>query len=96
MLRCIAIDDEPLALTQIASYIGKVPYLELVGKCRDANEALKVLQQTQVDLMFVDINMPDLNGLDFVLRQRIRGAQSRNGPLPRRAGPLEGDADRPS
>ena len=53
MLRCIAIDDEPLALTQIASYIGKVPYLE-------------VLQQTQVDLMFVDINMPDLNGLDFV------------------------------
>jgi two-component system LytT family response regulator len=66
MLRCIAIDDEPLALTQIASYIGKVPYLELVGKCRDANEALKVLQQTQVDLMFVDINMPDLNGLDFV------------------------------
>lgn len=66
MLRCIAIDDEPLALTQIASYIGKVPYLELVGKCRNADEAFKVLQQTQIDLMFVDINMPDLNGLDFV------------------------------
>lgn len=66
MIRCIAIDDEPLALTQIAAYISKVPYLELVGKCRDANEALKVLQETQVDLMFVDINMPDLNGLDFI------------------------------
>ncbi len=66
MIRCIAIDDEPLALAQISSYINKVPYLELVGRCRDAAEALKVLRQTQVDLMFVDINMPDLNGLDFV------------------------------
>jgi len=66
MIRCIAIDDEPLALAQVSSYISKVPYLELVGRCRDANEALKVLNQTQVDLMFVDINMPDLNGLDFV------------------------------
>ncbi|MBO4754925.1 MAG: response regulator transcription factor [Bacteroidales bacterium] len=66
MLRCIAIDDEPLALAQIASYINKVPYLELVGRCRDAQQALEILQQTQVDLMFVDINMPDLNGLDFV------------------------------
>ena len=66
MIRCIAIDDEPLALAQISSYINKVPYLELVGRCRDATEALKVLRQTQVDLMFVDINMPDLNGLDFV------------------------------
>ncbi|MBR5715403.1 MAG: response regulator transcription factor [Bacteroidales bacterium] len=66
MLRCIAIDDEPLALAQIASYINKVPYLELVGRCRGAQEAHEILQQTQVDLMFVDINMPDLNGLDFV------------------------------
>ena len=66
MVRCIAIDDEPLALAQIATYIGRVPYLELVGRCRDAAEARTVLEQTQVDLMFVDINMPDLNGLDFV------------------------------
>jgi len=66
MLRCIAIDDEPLALAQITSYISRVPCLELVGRCRDAREALDVLQSAQVDLMFVDINMPDLNGLDFV------------------------------
>lgn len=66
MIRCIAIDDEPLALTQIANYINRVPYLELVGKCRDAGEALRLLEDSQVDLMFVDINMPDLNGLDFV------------------------------
>lgn len=66
MIRCIAIDDEPLSLAQICKYIEKIPYLELVGKCRDALEAMKILSETQVDLMFVDINMPDLNGLDFV------------------------------
>lgn len=66
MIRCIAIDDEPLALAQICSYIKKIPYLELVGKCRDALEAIKMIDENQVDLMFVDINMPDLNGLDFV------------------------------
>lgn len=66
MIRCIAIDDEPLALAQIAAYIKKIPYLELVGKCRDGLEAMKILDETTVDLMFVDINMPDLNGLDFV------------------------------
>lgn len=66
MIRCIAIDDEPLSLAQISTYISKIPYLELVGKCRDALEAMKIISETQVDLMFVDINMPDLNGLDFV------------------------------
>lgn len=66
MIRCIAIDDEPLSLAQISNYISKIPYLELVGKCRDALEAMKIISETQVDLMFVDINMPDLNGLDFV------------------------------
>lgn len=66
MIRCIAIDDEPLSLAQISKYITKVPYLELVGKCRDALEAMKIINETSVDLMFVDINMPDLNGMDFV------------------------------
>lgn len=72
MIRCIAIDDEPLSLAQIAKYIEKIPYLELVGKCRDALEAIKILDETQVDLMFVDINMPDLNGLDFVRSLTVR------------------------
>lgn len=66
MIRCIAIDDEPLALAQLVGYIQKVPYLELVARCRDAQEAMEALQAHDVDLMFVDINMPDLNGLDFV------------------------------
>lgn len=65
-LRCIAIDDEPLALRQVTSFIEKLPFLELVGQCSNAFQALELLEKESVDLMFVDINMPDLNGLDFV------------------------------
>ena len=65
MIKCIAIDDEPLALKKLATYIGKVPYLELTAQCRSAIEARQVLDQQQVDAIFLDINMPDLNGLDF-------------------------------
>lgn len=72
MIRCIAIDDEPLSLTQIAKYIEKIPYLELVGKCRDALDAMKILNEETVDLMFVDINMPDISGLDFVRSLSVR------------------------
>ncbi len=64
-MRCIAIDDEPLALKQIESYISKTPFLELVSTCHSAFEAIKVLKAEKIDLMFVDINMPDLNGMDF-------------------------------
>ena len=66
MIRCIAIDDEPLALQQIAAYIGKVPFLELTGQCQSAIEARQMLEQDTVDAIFCDINMPDLNGMDFV------------------------------
>jgi DNA-binding LytR/AlgR family response regulator len=66
MIRCIAIDDEPLALKQMADYITKTPYLELFGQFESAFQALTFLQGNDVDLMFVDINMPDLNGMEFV------------------------------
>ncbi|OFX19122.1 MAG: DNA-binding response regulator [Bacteroidetes bacterium GWA2_31_9b] len=66
MIRCIAIDDEPLALKQIKSYIEKTPFLEMVAVCDSALQALEIMQNEQIDLMFVDINMPDLNGMDFV------------------------------
>jgi len=66
MIRCLAIDDEPLALKQIADYIKKTPFLELAGKCESALQAIEIIENTIVDLMYVDINMPDLNGLDFV------------------------------
>lgn len=66
MLRCLAIDDEPLALRQLCSYIGKIPYLELAGSCNNALEAQQFLTTHPVELIYVDINMPDLNGVDFV------------------------------
>jgi DNA-binding LytR/AlgR family response regulator len=65
-IKCLAIDDEPLALQQIGSYIERTPFLEAVSLCQSAFEALKYLPNNDVDLLFVDINMPDLNGLDFV------------------------------
>lgn len=65
-LKCIAIDDEPLALNQIASYIGKTPFLESVALCQSAFEAIEYLARQEIDLLFVDINMPDINGIEFV------------------------------
>lgn len=66
MISCIAIDDEPLALKQMVNYIKKTPFLKCEGSFDNAFAATDFLQNTMVDLMFVDINMPDLNGLDFV------------------------------
>lgn len=66
MIKCLAIDDEPLALAQLSGYISRVPFLTLVKSCHDAFEAMETLAEEEVDLIFVDINMPDLNGLDFV------------------------------
>ena len=66
MIRCIAIDDEPLALRQVKNYIERIEKLDLVALCSNAIEAQELLKQEQVDLLFVDINMPDINGIDFV------------------------------
>jgi len=65
-IKCIAIDDEPLALKQISSYIQKTPFLDCVALCQSAYEAMEYLANNDVELMFVDINMPDINGMDFV------------------------------
>lgn len=66
MIRCIAIDDEPLALKQIAGYIDKTPFLSLMETFESALQAINYFEDNEVDLMFVDINMPDLSGMDFV------------------------------
>lgn len=66
MIRCIAIDDEPLALRQVKNYIERIEKLDLVALCSNAIEAKELLKTEQVDLLFVDINMPDINGIDFV------------------------------
>lgn len=66
MIRCVAIDDEPLALRQLSAYLERIPFFELVACCQSALDAMVVLEEKHVDVAFVDVNMPDLNGLDFV------------------------------
>lgn len=72
MIKCIAIDDEPLALRQITEYIKETPFLNLQGAFENAVDALVFFNDNEVDLIFADIQMPKLNGLDFVksLKQR--------------------------
>lgn len=65
-IKVLAIDDEPLALQQLVAYIKKVPFLELAAQCQSALEARAYLEKDNVDAIFCDINMPDLNGMDFV------------------------------
>ncbi|GAB3943612.1 LytTR family DNA-binding domain-containing protein [Spirosoma harenae] len=70
-IRCLLVDDEPPALAVIESHISMIDGLEIVGKCYNAIQAFSVLQNTPVDLLFLDIQMPKLLGTDFVrsLRQ---------------------------
>jgi two-component system LytT family response regulator len=65
-MKCIAVDDEPLALALLQDNIRQVPGLELVASCSTAIEALKVLNETEVDLIFLDIQMPGLTGLQLL------------------------------
>ena len=65
-IKCLTVDDEPLALSKMASFISRTPFLELTGACRSGYEAYDLISKARADLIFVDINMPDINGLDFV------------------------------
>ena len=65
-LRCLLVDDEPPALEILESYIDSIDGLEIVAKCENAIQAFQVLQEKQVDLMFLDIKMPKLLGTDFL------------------------------
>lgn len=64
-IKCLAIDDEPYALKQIADYILKTPFLELAGCCSNAFEAMEMMASHEIDLIFIDINMPQMSGMDF-------------------------------
>lgn len=64
--RCLIVDDEPLARKLMVSHVKKVEGLSLVGECESAMEALNVLQQRKVDLLFLDIQMPEFTGLQLI------------------------------
>lgn len=65
-IRCLAIDDEPMALKKLENYIGKTPFLELAGCCDSPFEAMQRMSEEPIDAVFIDINMPDLNGMEFI------------------------------
>lgn len=64
-LKCAIVDDEPLALDLLESYVNKTPFLELAGKYSSAVQAMNNLSGKDIDLLFLDIQMPELNGLEF-------------------------------
>jgi DNA-binding LytR/AlgR family response regulator len=66
MINCIIIDDEPLALDLLEDYISKVPFLSLLARCDCAAGAMSVIEDTAPDLIFLDINMPDVNGIQLI------------------------------
>ena len=72
MIKAIIVDDEPLALDVLETYISQLPELELVARCENALEAREVLKEHDIDLMFLDINMPQLTGIDFVKTLSVR------------------------
>lgn len=65
-LKCIAIDDEPLALRLIGEYVSRFPSLQLIRTFEDAISGAEFLKNTKIDLLFLDINMPDISGIDLV------------------------------
>lgn len=65
-LRCLIVDDEPVAIQGLALYISKLDFLEVVRTCPSAIEAEEILKMDQIDLMFLDINMPHLTGIEFL------------------------------
>src|SRR5476649_2396446 len=66
MIRCLVVDDEPLALHILEDYISKVPFLELVKATTNPIEALTLVQEGNVDLVFLDVQMPELTGIQFL------------------------------
>jgi DNA-binding LytR/AlgR family response regulator len=66
MLNCIAVDDENLALDLIEDNIQKIPFLNLVKRCKNAFEAIEILQNQEIDLLFLDIQMPGITGVQFL------------------------------
>jgi len=78
VLKCIAVDDEPLALKLVQTFIDQTPFLELSASCDNAVEAMTIIKEKQPDLVFLDINMPNLTGMELA-----RLLQEQPGPAPK-------------
>ena len=65
MINCLLIDDEPLALQLLEDHVRKTPFLKLAGKFEEPLQALPLLESQEIDLLFLDIKMPDITGIDF-------------------------------
>src|SRR5215469_8694808 len=70
-LKCVIIDDEPMARQLIAEFVGDIDYLELIGEAENPAKALKLLSENEVDLIFLDINMPTINGISFLKSSKV-------------------------
>ena len=70
-LRALIIDDEPLAHVVVQEYAKEIPFLEIVGQCHLAIDAMKVLKEEEIDLLFLDVNMPKLTGLEFLRTLKV-------------------------
>ncbi len=66
MIRCLVVDDEPLAREAIITYIEKIPDLALVGECENGIQAMSILRENHIDLIFLDIEMPEIDGISFL------------------------------
>lgn len=65
-IKCMAIDDEPAALEKLQNYINRIPFLQLIAACDGPVEAMAVMEREEIDAVFIDINMPDINGMEFI------------------------------
>lgn len=65
-MRCLIIDDEPLAVELLEDFVSKVPFLELVSSCFNGIEAISIVKTTKIDLIFTDIEMPDFSGIELI------------------------------
>ncbi len=65
-INCLIVDDEPLAQRVVEKYIEDVPFIEIIAKCKNAFEAMQALSENEIDLIFLDINMPKLSGINFL------------------------------
>jgi DNA-binding LytR/AlgR family response regulator len=74
VINCLIIDDEPLALQLLEDFVSKVPYLRLVGKFEEPLQALPLIEERQADLLFLDIRMPDISGIEFFKSLTVKPA----------------------